>query len=57
LSKDRIRAGAVAGPALAGSVAFPTLNDGANVGSPCRVDFSVDGMEVRPAKDGLADGA
>lgn len=48
--------GLAVGPALAGSVAFPNVADGASVGAPVHLEFSVEGMEVRPAKEGLQEG-
>lgn len=48
--------GLAVGPAFAGSVAFPNIADGASVGAPVHLEFSVDGMEVRPAKEGLQEG-
>jgi hypothetical protein len=41
----------VAGLALAQSVRFLEPVDGATVGSPFKVRFAVDGMEVKPAGD------
>ena len=41
----------VAGLALAQSVRFLEPADGATVGSPFKVRFAVDGMEVKPAGD------
>lgn len=49
-------AGLAVGPALAGSVAFPNVADGASVPAPVHLEFSVEGMEVRPAKEGLQEG-
>jgi hypothetical protein len=49
-------AGLLSGPALAGSVAFQNLKNGAMVGSTLHLDFEVTGMDVRPAKDGILEG-
>jgi hypothetical protein len=51
-----ILAGTAATPALAGSVDFANISNGALVSNPVALDFSVEGMEVRPASEGIQEG-
>lgn len=59
--------GSLAAPALAGSdgfqpdiyskVSFPNVSNGSTVGSPVKVEFAVDGMDILPAAQGIIEGA
>eukprot|EP01025_Chloroclados_australasicus_P000185 TRINITY_DN10090_c0_g1_i1.p1 TRINITY_DN10090_c0_g1~~TRINITY_DN10090_c0_g1_i1.p1 ORF type:complete len:208 (-),score=26.88 TRINITY_DN10090_c0_g1_i1:204-827(-) len=51
-----IQVAGTVGPAEAGSVAFKAPYSEAVVSNPVHCEFAVDGMEVRPAKDGLVEG-
>lgn len=48
--------GVATAPAFAGSVTFSNITDGSTAGTPVHLEFAVDGMEVRPAKEGLQEG-
>lgn len=49
-------AGLLTAPAYANSVSFNGIQNGAKVGSPVHLEFVANGVEVRPAAEGLAEG-
>ena len=53
---DTAHSGTCAAPALAGSVSFPNVTDGATLGTPAALEFAVTGMDVLPANQGLVEG-
>jgi hypothetical protein len=49
-------AGLLTAPAYANSVSFNGIQNGAKVGSPVHLEFVANGVEVRPAAEGLSEG-